>query len=128
MKNLFFKASITSTNGGSVKNKYNLPSISPLFGHIALKLVSSDIKIQLSYKFSDSKNPSDYSNGGEDGLEETPLIGIDDKENEIYNGMPSWGVLKFSSSYQISNRTKASLIFETLTQIKIMFIKKGNMM
>ena len=117
LKNLFFKASITSTNGGSVKNKYNLPSISPLFGHIALKLVSSDIKIQLSYKFSDSKNPSDYSNGGEDGLEETPLIGIDDKENEIYNGMPSWGVLKFSSSYQISNKTKASLIFDNILDI-----------
>ena len=117
LKNLFFKASITSTNGGSVKNKYNLPSISPLFGHIALKLVSSDIKVQLSYKFSDRKNPSDYSNGGEDSLEETPIVGLDDKGNEIYSGMPSWGVLKLSSSYQISNRTKASLIFDNILDI-----------
>ena len=59
----------------------------------------------------------DYSDGGEDSIEETPFVGLDEKRNKVFYGMPSWGVLKFSSSFQISNKTKASLVLDNLLDI-----------
>ena len=116
-ENIFFKANLTSTKGRSISNDYNLPSISPLFGQFSLKYAGTDLKIQLSYRFSSSKNPLDYSDGGEDSIEETPFVGLDEKGNKVFYGMPSWGVLKFSSSFQISNKTKASLVLDNLLDI-----------
>ena len=116
LKNLAFKSNITYTKGGSVRNPYPLPSISPLFGSFYLKWVNSNFKTQLSYKFSGPKNPENYSYGGEDGLEETPLLGYNDKDPNYY-GMPSWGIFKISSSYKISNNLKATLIFDNLFDI-----------
>ena len=116
LKNLLFKSNITYTEGGSV-NKYNpLPSISPLFGSFYLKWISNNLKMQLSYRFSQSKSPEDYSLGGEDGLEETPLINL---ENDVlkYYGMPSWGIFKFSSSCELSSNLKATLIFDNIFDI-----------
>jgi len=116
LKNLLFKSNITYTEGGSVK-KYNpLPSISPLFGSFYLKWISNNLKMQLSYRFSQSKSPEDYSFGGEDGLEETPLINL---ENDVlrYYGMPSWGIFKFSSSCKLSSNLKATLIFDNIFDI-----------
>jgi len=116
LKNLMFKSNVTFTRGGSVNNPNPLPSISPLFGSFYLKWINSNFKTQLSYKFSGYKNPADYSYGGEDGLEETPLLGYNDKEPNYY-GIPSWGVFKVSSSYIISNKLKATLIFDNIFDI-----------
>ena len=115
-RNVFIKSNITYTEGGSVKNPNPLPSISPLFGSFYLKLVNSNIKMQLSYRFSGSKSPEDYSLGGEDGLEETPLLGYYDEVPQYY-GMPSWGVFKLSSSYKLSPNLKATLILDNLFDI-----------
>ena len=115
-RNIFIKSNITYTEGGSVKNPNPLPSISPLFGSFYLKLVNSNIKMQLSYRFSGSKSPEDYSLGGEDGLEETPLLGYNDQVPQYY-GMPSWGVFKLSSSYKLSPNLKATLILDNLFDI-----------
>ena len=86
-----FKANLTYTHGGSVDSHHPLPSISPLFGHLTLRyIVGKSSDFEFSYRFSSSKNPDKYSIGGEDGLEETPVIfdGIDFS----FNGMPSWSV------------------------------------
>ena len=116
LKNLFFKSNITYTKGGSVQKHNPLPSISPLFGSLYLKWISSNIKMQLSYKFSQSKSPEDYSFGGEDGLEETPLISFKDDILKHY-GMPSWGIFKFSSSCKLSSNLKATLILDNIFDI-----------
>ena len=87
-----------------------------MFGSFYLKLVNLNIKTQLSYRFSGSKSPEDYSLGGEDGLEETPLLGYNDKVPQYY-GMPSWGVFKLSSSYKLSPNLKATLILDNLFDI-----------
>ena len=116
LNNLVFKSNITFTKGGSVNSSNPLPSISPLFGSFYLKWVGSKFKTQLSYKFSGYKNPEDYSYGGEDGLEETPLLGYNGKEPSYY-GMPSWGIFKLSSSYEVSNNLKATLIFDNIFDI-----------
>tara|TARA_B110000503_G_scaffold143802_1_gene249003 strand:- start:32996 stop:35476 length:2481 start_codon:yes stop_codon:yes gene_type:complete len=110
--NLFFKGSLTFTEGGSVQNDHPLPSISPLFGHFNLKLRLNKSEIKLAYRFSNSKNPNEYSLGGEDNLEETPEIykGLD----SYYYGTPSWSVLKLSSSYEFSNKFKANIILDNL--------------
>ena len=116
LKNLFFKSNITYTKGGSVQKHNPLPSISPLFGSLYLKWISSNIKMQLSYKFSQSKSPEDYSFGGEDGLEETPLISFKDDILKYY-GMPSWGIFKFSSSCKLSSNLKTTLILDNIFDI-----------
>jgi hemoglobin/transferrin/lactoferrin receptor protein len=72
--------------------------------------------MQLSYRFSEAKNPEEYSKGGEDGLEETPIIGYQNKA-PIYNGMPSWGVLKFSSKFKLTKNLKTILILDNLLDI-----------
>ena len=72
--------------------------------------------MQLSYRFSQSKKPKDYSLGGEDGLEETPLINLEN-DNLKYYGMPSWGIFKFSSSCKLSSNLKATLIFDNIFDI-----------
>ena len=116
LKNLIIKSNITYTNGGSVQRPNPLPSISPLFGSLYLKWIHFNLKTQLSYKFSRSKSPNDYSLGGEDGLEETPLLGFNNKIPNYY-GMPSWGVFKISSSYKLSDNLKTTLILDNLFDI-----------
>ena len=116
ISNLIFKSNITFTKGGSVNSSSPLPSISPLFGSFYLKWINSNFKTQFSYKFSGYKNPEDYSSGGEDGLEETPLLGFNGNEPNYY-GIPSWGIFKLSSSYKISNKLKATLIFDNIFDI-----------
>ena len=110
------KGNLTYTHGGSVNSHHPLPSISPLFGHLTLRYnVAKSSELELSYKFSGSKSPEKYSIGGEDGLEETPLVfdGID----FAFNGMPSWNVIKLSSSYEFSNKFKTLLVLDNLFDI-----------
>ncbi len=110
------KGNLTFTHGGSVNSRHPLPSISPLFGNFSLRyMVTKSSDLELSYKFSSSKNPEKYSIGGEDGLEETPLVfdGIDFS----YNGMPSWNIVRFSSSYKFSNKLKTLLILDNIFDI-----------
>jgi len=116
LKSFILKGSITYTKGGSVQKSNPLPSISPLFGSVNLKWMKNNLKMQLSYKFSKSKNPNEYSYGGEDGLEDTPLISFENGVSK-FHGMPSWSVFKFSSSYKFSNNLKATLILDNLFDV-----------
>ena len=61
--------------------------------------------MQLSYKFSRSKDPNEYSLGGEDSIEETPILSIDENGNPIYGGMPKWGIFQLSSLVKINSKT-----------------------
>jgi len=110
--NLLFTGNLTYTEGASVKNAHPLPSISPFFGYFSLKFLFKKSETQLAYRFSNSKNSDKYSIGGEDGLEETPEIfqGLD----SYFYGMPSWSILKLSSSYEFSNNFKTILILDNI--------------
>lgn len=80
-----------------------------------LNLNLDKLETQLSFKFSESKNPKDYSIGGEDGLEETPVI---TKNGEVnYYGTPSWNVLKLSSTYSISKSIKTVVILDNIFDV-----------
>jgi hemoglobin/transferrin/lactoferrin receptor protein len=76
-----------------------LPSISPIFGSLSLNYQKNNWFSSLRFQFSGSKDPEDYSTGGEDGLEETPLISI---SQGLYAGTPSWSELSFLTQYQLN--------------------------
>ena len=78
-----------------------LPSISPVFGSILLTYQNKDWYTNLHYQFSGSKDPGDYSLGGEDGLEETPLIS---ESQRLYAGTPSWSEFSILTQYQLSEK------------------------
>jgi hemoglobin/transferrin/lactoferrin receptor protein len=82
----------------ALKNdKYGpLPSISPIFGSVLLHYSKDQWFSQLRFQFSGSKDPSQYSFGGEDGLEETPLLV---EELDQYAGTPGWNTFSWMAQY-----------------------------
>ena len=93
--------SLTYTKGDNNETYGPLPSISPLFGSLSLGYVKNDLTIKAVYKFSDSKDPSEYSIGGEDGLDETPyIIGQDGLKDFL--GTPNWSDFSTYASLNIS--------------------------
>ena len=100
-RNLKIDYSLTYTKGDNNETYGPLPSISPLFGSLSLDYVKNDLTIKAVYKFSDSKDPSEYSIGGEDGLDETPyIIGQDGLKDFL--GTPSWSDFSIYASLNIS--------------------------
>jgi hemoglobin/transferrin/lactoferrin receptor protein len=78
-----------------------MPSIAPLFGTFTLSHEVKNWKTLLIWKFSERKHPNDYSWGGEDGLNETPLVNPNASEDAYkYYGMPSWNIWSVLSQYQ----------------------------
>ena len=100
--------SLTYTKGDNNESYGPLPSISPLFGSLSLNYINNDLTIRGVYKFSDSKDPSEYSIGGEDGLDETPyIIGQDGLKNFL--GTPSWSDFSIFASKKISSNSTLRL-------------------
>ena len=78
-----------------------MPSIAPLFGTFTLSYEIKNLKNLLICKFSDRKYPNQYSWGGEDGLNETPVVNPNTNiETNKYYGMPSWNIWSILSQYQ----------------------------
>ena len=103
-KNIFFKNSITITEGNKNEKYGPLPSISPIFGLLSINYKDSFFKLSSIINFSGSKDPEKYSFGGEDGLQETPII---EGSNEIkYAGTPSWYDFSIIGDYTINNNLK----------------------
>jgi hemoglobin/transferrin/lactoferrin receptor protein len=102
MSNLKLDYGLTYTKGDNNDTYGPLPSISPLFGSIALSYSKRGFNLKAVYKFSESKNPSDYSFGGEDGLDETPFI-VNSEGLLTYLGTPKWSDLSIYGSKNISS-------------------------
>ena len=78
-----------------------MPSIAPLFGTFSLSHEIKNWRTLLIWKFSERKHPKDYSWGGEDGLNETPVVNRNALEDvNKYYGMPSWNIWSIISQYQ----------------------------
>ena len=107
-RSLKINYSLTYTKGDNNESYGPLPSISPLFGSISLDYINNDLTIRAVYKFSDSKDPSEYSVGGEDGLDETPyIIGQDGLKNFL--GTPNWSDFSIFASKKISSNSTLRL-------------------
>ena len=100
--NLKFDYGITYTEGDNNQTYGPLPSISPLFGSIALSYSKRGVNIKAVYKFSEAKSPGEYSFGGEDGLDETPFT-INSEGLLSYLGTPKWSDLSIYGSKNISS-------------------------
>lgn len=99
------RGNITYTSADENLQYGPMPSISPLFGFWDLSYRQGNFQTTLRVDFSDSKDPSQYSYGGEDGLEETPEI--DPQATELvdrYTGMPAWSDWSLVGRYQPSHR------------------------
>ncbi len=91
------QGNISFIKAGKNKKYGPLPSISPIFGNLLLKYNKENWLTSLRFQFSGSKNPNTYSIGGEDGLEETPLIS---ELSGLYAGTPAWNDLSLLTQYE----------------------------
>ena len=72
-----------------------------MFGRIQATYTQARWDAALSYQFSGSKLPEEYSYGGEDGLEETPIINPSTEDPMLrYAGTPAWGVTNFLVNFK----------------------------
>jgi hemoglobin/transferrin/lactoferrin receptor protein len=104
-KYLKFNGSISYIKGDEDETYGPMPSISPIFGSISGEYAKNKIKISALYKFSGHKSPEDYSLGGEDGLEETPVI-IENSGRIRYAGTPKWSDFSVYTNYDIAEDIK----------------------
>ena len=106
-KNLIYEGNVNYTYGVTREDKNPVPSILPWQGAQYLSISNRRLNGQLSFVFAGLKRPEDYSDGGEDGLEETPIIGVSSITGEnIYAGTPSWSRFDFSLTYDVNANTK----------------------
>ena len=107
-RSLKINYSLTYTKGDKNEIYGPLPSISPLFGSFSLDYNKNDLTIRAIYKYSDSKDPSEYSIGGEDGLDETPYL-IDQNGLKNFLGTPKWSDFSIYASKKISSNSTLRL-------------------
>ena len=91
-----------------------LPSISPVFGGLLMTYQKNNWFTSIRYQFSGSKDPEDYSNGGEDGLEETPIIS---ESLELYAGSPSWSEFSILTQFKFSQNINLRLGLDNIFDI-----------
>ena len=104
-KSLKLNGSLSYVKGDENETYGPMPSISPIFGTISGEYTKDKIKISALYKFSGDKSPKDYSLGGKDGLEETPVI-TENSNGIIYAGTPKWSDFSIYTNYDISEDVK----------------------
>ena len=90
-----------------------LPSILPYFGTLGLHYTKEKYTARLNYRYSSSKAVDEFSLGGEDGLEETPVV-IGPGDAPVFAGLPSWGVLDLTSSLELNQKIKLNIGLENL--------------
>ena len=111
------KANLTITKASNNKKYGPMPSISPPFGSLLFNYKEENLLLQGTFKFSDSKNPKNYSLGGEDGLEETPIIErsiINENTFFLYNGTPAWNIFSIKGNYILRKKVKLNFEIENL--------------
>jgi len=119
VNNFTIKGNITYTKGKTNDTDSYLPSISPLFSSIGIIYHKNKIDGRLNWRYSAKKNADEYSPGGEDNLNQSPLVDpdltIDD--DEYYIGTPSWNILNASFGYQATKAMKLQLGLDNIFDI-----------
>jgi len=119
VNNFTIKGNITYTKGKTNDTDSYLPSISPLFSNIGILYQKNKMDAGLNWRYSAKKNANEYSPGGEDNLNQSPLIDpnltIDD--DEYYTGTPSWNILNTSFGYQATKTLKLQLGLDNIFDV-----------
>ena len=109
---------LTFTGSDIHENYGPMPSIAPLFGSMQLVYSKKRIQLRTDLRFSAAKDPSTYSFGGEDGLEETPLINPDaDELTDQYAGTPAWNDFSFLANYEWNEQVRFKAGIENIFDI-----------
>jgi hemoglobin/transferrin/lactoferrin receptor protein len=86
-----------------------MPSIAPFFGTFTFSSKYRKWSNFLIWKFSGSKKPVDYSWGGEDGLNETPIVAPNEPlEIDRFYGIPSWNILSLLTQYTLKEKIRVT--------------------
>ena len=106
---------LTYTGSDNNERYGPMPSISPLFGSFTIEYDHAKLQLRAQYQFSAAKDSSNYSLGGEDSLEETPLINptallLTDQ----FGGMPAWSDFSLLANYQWNATTKLKAGIENI--------------
>ena len=118
LKDIHYGGHVNYTHGETRRDKIPVASILPWQGRQYLSLKKDGLQGQLSFVFAGKKHPDSYSNGGEDGLEETPIVERSAPTGEIeYAGTPSWHRFDFRLTYNINRKTKVGADLHNLFDV-----------
>ena len=106
-------ANLTYTDASENRLIGPLPSILPLFGGADLSYEKEALSLRLRMQHNGAKNPEDYSLGGEDGLEETPVV-FNDGTTITYAGSPKWTTFSLYNTYQFPNGVGINIALENI--------------
>lgn len=113
-KNIKSRGSITYTKGESYDKKQPLSSIPPIFGDVEIAYQHNKFQATLVYRFNAAKKLSDYNlEEGIDNLEQTPFI----QSSGNYYGTPKWSTYNVGTSYQFTDKLKASIKVDNIFDI-----------
>ena len=90
-----------------------LPSILPYYGGVDLKYTKEKFSLLLRQRFNSSKSPEHYSLGGEDGLEETPMV-TTAVDPSGFAGSPRWISYSFLGQYRVTERLSLNAAIENI--------------
>ena len=113
-QSLSVKGNLSYIRADNNKQYSPLPSISPIYGSLVLNYQKDNWLTSLRFEFSGKKNPMNYSKGGEDGLEETPLIS---DNPELYNGTPAWNDISLLSQCKLKKNINLNLGIDNILDL-----------
>tara|TARA_Y100000768_G_scaffold318559_1_gene254013 strand:+ start:2620 stop:5115 length:2496 start_codon:yes stop_codon:yes gene_type:complete len=113
LNGLTFMGNINLTDSTLNKQIGLLPSILPLFGNFRINYKKEKFNLTLSNNFSGRKLPQDYSRGGEDKIEETPIINVK-KGNIMYYGSPKWSIYSITGGFDHNEKIRTSFSIENI--------------
>ena len=90
-----------------------LPSILPLYGNFRINYNSRKLTLSLSNNFSGRKLPKDYSRGGEDKIEETPIINSKSVKTRYY-GSPKWSIYSITAALDHNENVRTSFSIDNI--------------
>ena len=113
LEGLALNGNLTYTHAARNEMIGALPSILPFYGGAVLTYKEDAFNLSLNYIFNSRKNPEDYSSGGEDGLEETPILTTIDNQ-PIFAGTPQWSIFSLRGNYQLNKTVLINAAVENI--------------
>ena len=113
LEGLALNGNLTYTHAARNEMIGALPSILPFYGGAVLSYKEDAFNLTLNYIFNSRKNPEDYSSGGEDGLEETPILTTLDNQ-PIFAGTPQWSIFSLRGNYQLNKTVLINAAVENI--------------
>ncbi len=117
--NFTITGNLTYTKGKTYDTGNFLPSISPIFGNIGVNYQKNNFDGGIIWRYSERKKANEYSPGGEDNLNQGPLIDPDSSidGDEYFTGTPSWNILNTYIGLQATNSLKFQVGIDNILDI-----------